>query len=92
MDPNFPSATPNVSSAGGIPAGRRRLLLVAAVALVAFLVYLRQRFDHLRILDQTIEHTEQIRRVMLPWYAPSNQPTQLAQMKDQARKLVAACG
>jgi tetratricopeptide (TPR) repeat protein len=35
MDPNFPSATPNVSSAGGIPAGRRRLLLVAAVALVA---------------------------------------------------------
>ena len=35
MDPNFPPATPNVSSAGGIPAGRRRLLLVAAVALVA---------------------------------------------------------
>jgi hypothetical protein len=35
MDPNSPSATPNVSSAGGIPAGRRRLLLVAAVALVA---------------------------------------------------------
>jgi tetratricopeptide (TPR) repeat protein len=36
MDPNFPSATSNVTSAGGIPAGRRRrLVLVAAVALVA---------------------------------------------------------
>jgi tetratricopeptide (TPR) repeat protein len=35
MDPNFRSATPNVSPAAGIPAGRRRLLLVAAVALVA---------------------------------------------------------
>ncbi len=36
------------------------------------------------------EHAEQIRRVMLPWYAPSNQRTQLPMMKDQARKLVAA--
>ncbi len=36
------------------------------------------------------EHAEQIRRVMLPWYAPSNQRTQLEQMKEQARKLVAA--
>jgi cytochrome P450/NADPH-cytochrome P450 reductase len=36
------------------------------------------------------EHTEQIRRVMLPWYSPLNQRTQLGQMKDQARKLVAA--
>jgi len=27
---------------------------------------------------------------MLPWYAPLNQRTQLGQMKDQARKLVAA--
>ena len=36
------------------------------------------------------EHTEQIRRVMLPWYSPLNQRTQLRQMKDQARKLVAA--
>jgi tetratricopeptide (TPR) repeat protein len=35
MDPNFPSATPNVTSGAGIPAGRRRLLLIAAVALVA---------------------------------------------------------
>jgi tetratricopeptide (TPR) repeat protein len=35
MDPNFPSATPNVSSGSGIPAGRRRLLFIAAVALVA---------------------------------------------------------
>jgi cytochrome P450/NADPH-cytochrome P450 reductase len=36
------------------------------------------------------EHTERIRRVMLPWYSPLNQRTQLGQMKDQARKLVAA--
>jgi cytochrome P450/NADPH-cytochrome P450 reductase len=36
------------------------------------------------------EHTEQIRRVMLPWYSPLNQRTQLGQMKDQARKLVAS--
>ena len=36
------------------------------------------------------EHYERIRRVMLPWYAPSNQRTQLEQMKEQARKLVAA--
>ncbi|HYK67124.1 MAG TPA: cytochrome P450, partial [Streptosporangiaceae bacterium] len=35
-------------------------------------------------------HYEQVRRVMLPWYAPLNQRTQLGQMKDQARKLVAA--
>jgi cytochrome P450/NADPH-cytochrome P450 reductase len=36
------------------------------------------------------EHTERIRRVMLPWYSPLNQRTQLGQMKDQAQKLVAA--
>ena len=36
------------------------------------------------------EHSEQIRRVMLPWYAPPHQRTQLERMKDQARKLVAA--
>ncbi|HEY6428021.1 MAG TPA: cytochrome P450, partial [Acidimicrobiales bacterium] len=36
------------------------------------------------------EHYERIRRVMLPWYAPSHQRTQLERMKDQARKLVAA--
>jgi cytochrome P450/NADPH-cytochrome P450 reductase len=36
------------------------------------------------------EHAEQVRRVMLPWYSPLNQRTQLAQMKEQARKLVAA--
>ena len=35
-------------------------------------------------------HYEQIRRVMLPWYAPSNQRTQLEMMKEQARKLVIA--
>ena len=36
------------------------------------------------------EHYERIRRVMLPWYAPLNQRSQLGQMKEQARKLVAA--
>ena len=36
------------------------------------------------------EHTEQIRRVMLPWYAPLNQRTQFPLMKEQARKLVTA--
>ena len=36
------------------------------------------------------EHYEQVRRVMLPWYAPPHQRTQLERMKDQARKLVAA--
>ncbi len=35
------------------------------------------------------EHYEQIRRVMLPWYSPLHQRTQLARMKEQARKLVA---
>ena len=35
-------------------------------------------------------HYEQIRRVMLPWYSPAHQRTQLDRMKDQARKLVAA--
>jgi cytochrome P450/NADPH-cytochrome P450 reductase len=36
------------------------------------------------------EHYERIRRVMLPWYSPQHQRTQLDRMKDQARKLVAA--
>ena len=35
-------------------------------------------------------HYERIRRVMLPWYSPAHQRTQLDRMKDQARKLVAA--
>ncbi|HZT14531.1 MAG TPA: cytochrome P450 [Gaiellaceae bacterium] len=35
-------------------------------------------------------HYERVRRVMLPWYAPSHQRTQLERMKEQARKLVAA--
>jgi cytochrome P450 / NADPH-cytochrome P450 reductase len=35
------------------------------------------------------EHYERIRRVMLPWYAPQHQRTQLERMKEQARKLVA---
>ncbi|MGE5275223.1 MAG: cytochrome P450 [Verrucomicrobiota bacterium] len=36
------------------------------------------------------DHYERIRRVMLPWYAPSHQRTQLERMKEQAQKLVAA--
>lgn len=36
------------------------------------------------------EHYESIRRVMLPWYAPSHQRTQLPRMQEQARRLVAA--
>jgi cytochrome P450 / NADPH-cytochrome P450 reductase len=36
------------------------------------------------------EHYERIRRVMLPWYSPVHQRTQLEVMKEQARKLVAA--
>jgi cytochrome P450 / NADPH-cytochrome P450 reductase len=36
------------------------------------------------------DHYERIRRVMLPWYSPAHQRTQLELMKDQARKLVAA--
>ena len=36
------------------------------------------------------EHYEQVRRVMLPWYAPSHQRTQLERMKEQARNLVVA--
>ena len=35
------------------------------------------------------ERYERIRRVMLPWYAPSHQRTQLERMNEQARKLVA---
>jgi cytochrome P450 / NADPH-cytochrome P450 reductase len=36
------------------------------------------------------EHYERIRRVMLPWYSPAHQRTQLSRMKEQARKLVDA--
>ena len=36
------------------------------------------------------EHYERVRRIMLPWYAPSHQRTQLERMKEQARHLVAA--
>ena len=31
-------------------------------------------------------HYERIRRVMLPWYSPAHQRTQLDRMKDQARQ------
>jgi cytochrome P450/NADPH-cytochrome P450 reductase len=34
------------------------------------------------------EHYERVRRVMLPWYSPQNQRTQLPVMKEQARQLV----
>jgi cytochrome P450/NADPH-cytochrome P450 reductase len=36
------------------------------------------------------EDYDRIRRVMLPWYSPMHQRTQLEVMKEQARKLVAA--
>src|SRR5689334_63395 len=36
------------------------------------------------------EHYERVRRVMLPWYSPTHQRTQLELMKEQARKLVRA--
>src|SRR4051794_14132152 len=36
------------------------------------------------------EHYERVRRVMLPWYSPQHQRTQLVRMKEQARKLVTA--
>ena len=35
------------------------------------------------------EHYERVRRVMLPWYSPQNQRTQLPVMKEQAQQLVA---
>jgi cytochrome P450 / NADPH-cytochrome P450 reductase len=38
------------------------------------------------------EHYERIRRVMLPWYSPQHQRTQLPLMKEQAQKLVTAWG
>ena len=36
------------------------------------------------------DHYESVRRVMLPWYSPQHQRTQLVRMKEQAQKLVAA--
>jgi cytochrome P450/NADPH-cytochrome P450 reductase len=36
------------------------------------------------------EKYERVRRVMLPWYAPSHQRTQLGRMQEQARRLVDA--
>jgi len=36
------------------------------------------------------DHYERVRRVMLPWYSPQHQRTQLERMKEQAQKLVAA--
>jgi cytochrome P450 / NADPH-cytochrome P450 reductase len=35
------------------------------------------------------DHYESVRRVMLPWYSPQNQRTQLPVMKEQAQALVA---
>jgi cytochrome P450/NADPH-cytochrome P450 reductase len=34
------------------------------------------------------DHYERVRRIMLPWYSPQHQRTQLERMKEQARKLV----
>jgi len=36
------------------------------------------------------EHYERVRRVMLPWYSPTNQRSQLGWMKQQAQRLVSA--
>ena len=36
------------------------------------------------------EHYERVRRVMLPWYSPAHQRTQLELMKEQARRMVGA--
>jgi cytochrome P450/NADPH-cytochrome P450 reductase len=36
------------------------------------------------------EHYERVRRVMLPWYSPQHQRTQLPRMKEQAQRLVRA--
>jgi cytochrome P450 / NADPH-cytochrome P450 reductase len=38
------------------------------------------------------EHYERVRRVMLPWYSPQHQRTQLERMKAQARGLIEAWG
>jgi cytochrome P450 / NADPH-cytochrome P450 reductase len=35
------------------------------------------------------EHYERVRRVMLPWYSPQHQRTQLPVMKEEAQRLVA---
>src|SRR4029079_10980667 len=35
------------------------------------------------------EHYERVRRVMLPWYSPQHQRTQLPVMKEEAQQLVA---
>ena len=47
------------------------------------------RGDGISVIGDS-EHYEQIRRVMLPWYSPQHQRTQLPRMKEQAQKLVAA--
>ncbi|HET8528193.1 MAG TPA: cytochrome P450 [Gaiellaceae bacterium] len=49
----------------------------------------RSRGDGISVIGDG-ERYERIRRVMLPWYAPSHQRTQLERMKEQARRLVDA--
>lgn len=54
---------------------------------INFFTQLRNsRGDGLSVIGDG-EHYEQVRRVMLPWYSPAHQRTQLELMKDQARKL-----
>ncbi len=44
----------------------------------------------LSVIGDGAHYEQVVRRVMLPWYSPAHQRTQLDRMKDQARKLVAA--
>jgi cytochrome P450 len=74
--------------AAGVPGRKGRLVVVSDPELLAELAGRPDQFSSSAASDST--RTEQISRVMLPWYAPSHQRTQLEQMKQQARKLVAA--
>ena len=47
------------------------------------------RGDGISVLGDGARY-EQIRRVMLPWYSPANQRTQLVRMKEVAHKLIDA--
>ena len=56
---------------------------------INFFAQLRNsRGDGISVLGDG-ERYERIRRVMLPWYSPQHQRTQLPVMKEQARRLVA---
>ena len=59
---------------------------------INFFAQLRNtRGDGISVLGDG-ERYERIRRVMLPWYSPQHQRTQLPRMKEQAQKLVASWG